>query len=338
VEAANKDIAKTKSSTAAKDMKAVERALAALLVQKRRFEPEVKGLCDAYQLALAKKVTIEQDKERARVELDVYTKTVLNKYEKSINRLLVEFHAGFSITKTEHGYPGGIASSTYQILINDTPVELGDEETPLDQPCFRNTLSAGDKSTLALAFFLARLEHDPDRAAKIVLFDDPFNSQDSFRKDHTVRKILDCGGYCAQVLVLSHDPLFLKRLWERLEDQPANRKSLELRRLGLSNTTIVEWDVDEATQSAYNADRKVLSDYYHDESGDLRHVVQKIRPVLEYYTKIVGGGTIANGDTLGVIVGKIRIAGPGRSPRGCSSRRLGLRSIRQMSAEPCCAC
>jgi hypothetical protein len=34
---------------------------------------------------------------------------------------------------------------------------LGDGTTPLGQPCFRTTLSAGDKSTLALAFFLAQL-------------------------------------------------------------------------------------------------------------------------------------------------------------------------------------
>jgi wobble nucleotide-excising tRNase len=282
-----------------------------LLLQKRRFDPEIKDLCEAYRLVLEKKATIEQEKDQVRGELDVYTKTVLSKYEKSINRLLGEFHAGFSITKTEHGYPGGVASSSYQILINETPVELGDQKTPLDQPCFANTLSAGDKSTLALAFFLAKLEHDSDLAGKIVVFDDPFNSQDNFRKDHTVRKIVDCGVSCAQVLVFSHDPYFLKRLWERLQDKSADRKSLELRRLGIFNTTIVEWDVDEATQSAYAADRKVLTEFYHDGSGELRQVVQRIRPVLESYTTLVGGGTIVKGDTLGVIVGKIRTAGPG---------------------------
>jgi len=73
---------------------------------------------------------------------------------------------------------GGVPSSNYQILINNTPVDLGDSETPLDKPSFRNTLSAGDKSTLALAFFLAQLANDPGKANKIVIFDDPFNSQE----------------------------------------------------------------------------------------------------------------------------------------------------------------
>ena len=272
----NKEIDAKKASTGVADLKKVEAALSTLKLQKKRHEPDMKQVCDAYQEALAQKDSVDQQKAAARDKLDKYTKTVIGKYEQSINRLLGDFHAGFTITKTEHGYPGGVASSSYQILINGTRVELGDDETPLDQPSFRNTLSAGDKSTLALAFFLAQLEHDPDRTSKIVVFDDPFNSQDNFRKDHTVRKVRHCGESCAQVIVLSHDPYFLKRLWERLEDIPAERKCLEMRRLGLYNTAILEWDVDAATQGPYKTDRKVLTDYYHDGTGEMRHVVQKI--------------------------------------------------------------
>jgi wobble nucleotide-excising tRNase len=113
---------------------------------------------------------------------------VIGRYEQTINQLLDDFHAGFRITGTKHDYLGGVAGSSYQILINNKPVDLGDSETPIDKPSFRNTLSAGDKSTLALAFFLAQLAQDPDKAKKIVIFDDPFNSQDSFRKDWRVAR------------------------------------------------------------------------------------------------------------------------------------------------------
>src|SRR4029077_18293358 len=115
--------------------------------------------------------------------------------------------------------------------------------TPLDKASFRNTLSSGDKSTLALAFFLAQLEHDRDKPSRIVVFDDPFNSQDAFRKDHTVEKIRKCGEGCVQVIVLSHDQSFLKRVWDRLAPQTAERKSLQLARIGLRNTAISEWDI-----------------------------------------------------------------------------------------------
>lgn len=76
--------------------------------------------------------------------------------------------------------PGGVATSSYQLVINDTAVDLGDSKTPADRPSFKNTLSAGDRTTLALAFFLAHLERDPAATGKLVVFDDPFSSQDAF--------------------------------------------------------------------------------------------------------------------------------------------------------------
>ena len=310
IAAANTTIATQKAATGATDITTIEAALVSLRLTKKRHESEVKTACGKYQAAVAEKGRIEEQKAAAKDRLDKHTKTVLGKYEQTINRLLGDFHAGFSITKTEHGYPGGVASSSYQILINATPVELGADKTPLDKPSFRNTLSSGDRSTLALAFFLAQLEHDPAKASKIVVFDDPFNSQDSFRKDHTVRKIRDCGEMCAQVIVFSHDLHFLKRIWDRLQEKPAERQCLELKRIGLYDTTIVEWDIEAATQSAYKTDRQTLTDFYHDGRGEARDVVQKIRPVIETYTKILAGDIIAEADTLGVIVGKLRAAGP----------------------------
>ena len=196
-------------------------------------------------------------------KLDSYSATVIGKYEQAINRFLEDFNAGFRITNTKHSYPGGVASSSYQVLINGTPVELGDDKTPLGKPSFRNTLSSGDRSTLALAFFLAQLEQAPDRASKIVIFDDPFTSQDSFRKDCTVQKIKKCGQTSAQVFVLSHDVGFLKRIWDRLDKDPDERRCLQLARIGLANTKICEWDIEEASQDQFKADRRTLVNYYH---------------------------------------------------------------------------
>ena len=68
-------------------------------------------------------------------------------------------------------------------------------------------------------------------------------------------------------------------------------------------------DIEATTQSAYKADRRALTDFYHDGIGEPRDVVQKIRPILETYTKTLAGGTVAEADTLGVIVGKIRTVG-----------------------------
>jgi hypothetical protein len=77
------------------------------------------------------------------------------------------------------------------------------------------------------------------------------------------------------------------------------------------DTNIIDLDIDEATQAAYLAQRKVLLHYFHRNEGEPRDVIQKIRTVLESWGKFVAPGLIANKDTLGVIVDRIRDAGPG---------------------------
>ncbi len=307
--AANAAIAAKKAKTAATDVKTVEKELNRLCATKKRHEPDANAACIAYEVAHNEKKALEVTKEDVKKKLNVYTTEVMGRYEKNINRLLNGFNAGFRITGTRHGYPGGVTSAGYQVLINDVAVDLGDERTPIDKPSFGNTLSSGDKSTLALAFFLAQLDSEADKATMIVVFDDPFNSQDSFRKDHTVQKIKECGDSCRQVIVLSHDLIFLKRLWDRLAPQADGRKCLQLARVGVRDTRISAWDIEEATQTRFRTDQKALADYYNTDSGASRDIVNKIRPVLETHCRSLYPGDFED-DTLGVIIGKIRTADP----------------------------
>src|SRR5690606_24206084 len=145
------------------------------------------------------------------------------------------------------------------IVINGNTVELGDPRTPPDRPSFKNTLSGGDRSTLALAFFFAQLEQDANLASKIVVFDDPFASMDSFRRNHTIHQIYRCGGTCAQVIVLSHDAGLLHLLCSRIG--AGDRKTLCLARIGEENTTIAEWDVERAVQARYHGDLDTLQKF-----------------------------------------------------------------------------
>jgi wobble nucleotide-excising tRNase len=310
VQIANAAITAKKAATGNADVRAVESALRHLQAIKARHQPAAIAACQAHENALKEKETKEDEKVAARTKLDEHTEQVIGHYERSINDLLDDFQAGFRITETKHAYPGGVPSSSFQILINETAVNLGDASTPLDQPSFRNTLSSGDKSTLALAFFLAQLAHDPDKARRIVVFDDPFSSQDAFRKDHTVEKIRKCGESCTQVIVLSHDQGFLKRVWDRLAPQTAERKCLQLARLGMRNTAISEWDVEKATQQRFKADLKALADYYNACEGDPRDIVSKLRPVLETYCRNLYGGQFSEADMLAAIITKIRQDGP----------------------------
>ena len=170
------------------------------------------------------KAVIDAQKDTVRAQLNTHTATVATPYQTRINELLDDFNAGFTIDHTQHSYTGGVATLSYQLVINKKAVDVGIGNTPHSQPSFRNTLSAGDRSTLALAFFIAHLERDSNLAQTIVVFDDPFNSQDAFRRKQTVHEIMKIGRKCAQVIVLSHDPTFLKQIWEKCET--ANRASI----------------------------------------------------------------------------------------------------------------
>jgi wobble nucleotide-excising tRNase len=309
VQLANAVIAAKRVATGTTNRSTVEAALRLLQAIQARRRPAARTTCEAYESAVREKKTLEDQKAAVRIKLDEHTQKVIGRYERAINTLLDDFQAGFRITGTKHDYRGGVPSSSFQILINETPVELGDDQTALGTPSFRNTLSSGDKSTLALAFFLAELGHDADKANKIVVFDDPFNSQDAFRKDHTVAKIKKCGDTCAQVIVLSHDQAFLKRIWDRLATQPPDRKCLQMARIGLRNTTISEFDIEKATQDRFKSDLNALASYYNACEGNSRDIVNKIRPVLETYCRNLYPSEFSEVDMLGTIIGKVRHGG-----------------------------
>jgi wobble nucleotide-excising tRNase len=161
-----------------------------------------------------------------------------------MNEHLDNFNAGFRIAETTHTYPGGVATSSYQLVINKTRVDIGDGRTPLDRPSFKNTLSGGDRSTLALAFFLADLERDPDRQSRIVVFDDPMSSQDAFRRRQTIHEIRRTGRECAQVIVLSHDAAFLRQVWEKCPSD--QRAAVQLADHLAQGSKITPCDLEEA--------------------------------------------------------------------------------------------
>jgi wobble nucleotide-excising tRNase len=307
VAAANEIIAAKKRQVQAANIRQLETELTNLRATKIRHSAEVVALVAEDVRLQNEKTALEGDKTAARAQLDAHTQQVITQYGQRINWYLERINASFRITTPTHTYRGGPPSTSYQILINQNTVDLGDPATPLDRPSFKNTLSSGDRSTLALAFFFAQLEQDANRANKVVVFDDPFGSMDSFRRSHTVNQVFRCGQSSAQVVVLSHDPNFLHLLWERIA--PADRKSLALTRIGEENTTVTEWDVERAVQARYRADIDTLQRFFADGQGDARDVIQKLRPILEAYCRNVYPTQFGEQEMMGGIITIIRAAG-----------------------------
>lgn len=223
-----------------------------------------------------------------------------------INELLSEFGASFQLGDITPQYVGGQASSTFDIVIKNHRVAVGDPADPRGQPRFGCTLSSGDRSTLALAFFLAQLEQDPSYKDAVVIFDDPFTSQDRFRRTRTQQLISDKARDCKQIVVMSHDPHFLKLIWDNHES--ASTRTLQISRMRRDEATIAEWDIEAATRSGYAQDYFDLQAYVHRSQGQPKDVARKIRPVLEGYLRVRFPAEFPEGQWLGQLIDKIRSA------------------------------
>jgi len=304
---ANSAIAKIKVGAAASDVAALERQVASLTVTKLRYSSSVKPLCDELIRLQAEKRYLDLEKADAKTALDSHADTMIRDYETSINALLTGFGAGFLLTNSRKSYIGGTPTSSYQILINGQAVDLGDSSTPTGTASFRTTLSAGDKSTLALAFFLARLDHDAGKASRIVVFDDPFNSQDRSRRERTAELLKKYGTECAQLFLLSHDPHFLHLVFSKAPR--ADRHSLQLSRTPGNATSLEEWDVEEETKDGYFREHAALASYLLNGGRDLISIVRKIRPVLEGYLRYRFPNQFPPNLWLGDMIGHIRTTG-----------------------------
>jgi len=307
VNALNLRIAEQKRIAGTGNVNVAINELALLKARQTRHESPTAENCKHYIDQLASKKKLESEKEAAKKELDEFGTTVCVEYERRINELLERFHAGFRICDTTRRYVGGTASSTYQIAINNIPIDLGDSKTPVSKPSFQNTLSGGDRSTLAFAFFVAQVERDPRLVDKVIVFDDPFTSQDRSRRTHTQQIINRLATKAKQVVVLSHDASFLRDVWDA--DYTEDVKTLQFVRL-CGSTVLSEWNIEDETMGDYHRMHGLLSLYFSEGRGDKRHVAQTVRPFMEHWLKNKFPGQVKDREMLGTFISSVRNADP----------------------------
>ena len=194
----------------------LEKELKTLQAAKRRHEGETGAVIKRLEEHEATKKGIAKEKTEEKKKLTEHGRVITESLGKTINSYLARLNAGFKIDYRKPNYQGKEPAASYQILINDVPVSPRSTTSEnLAEASFRNTLSAGDKSTLALALFLAKLNADPVLGETIVVLDDPFTSLDNFRRQFTAIEIRKLCSQAAQTVVLSHDKNFLRLLWTK---------------------------------------------------------------------------------------------------------------------------
>lgn len=240
------------------DVTSIRQALAKEQEIKKRFAPEWKSWASAYPEAKKEADDLRTQKNTKQEELENYSRGIFDTYQTRINELLLTLGTDFAINgltgKTDERANESYSDFGFLILEQTVPLTTRQDESP----CFKNTLSEGDKSTLAFAFFMATLEKQPELNMQIVVFDDPLSSLDETRREATARLLLALSPTVRQLNVFTHKRDFLYMLCDKMPDN----KTLRLRS-----------DKKDGTRFA-------LLDVVEDRKGDHAHLVEGMERYL----------------------------------------------------------
>jgi wobble nucleotide-excising tRNase len=176
----------------------------------------------------------------------------------------------------------GRSACTYHVLINNVEVPISSGDTV--GPAFRNALSSGDRNTVALAFFFASLDQDPQRSHKIVIIDDPMTSLDEHRSLITIQEMRRLEASVSQMIVLSHSKPFLCGLWEGADKY--TRTAIRIDR-DTTGSTLAAWDVNQDCITEHDRRHNLVREYMRTGNPtNERAVAQALRPILESFIRV----------------------------------------------------
>lgn len=283
IQQANNAIMGVKEQAESVNTTTISNHIALLKATKARHMPSTSLLCTEYLSEVEAKESTERFRDQVKVELDQYRTTIFPEYKTAINTYLSRFNAGYQLHSLDAQNTRGGPTCTYSVLINNTPIPISGSNQSGDIPSFRNTLSAGDRNTLALAFFFASLDQDPEIANKIVVIDDPVSSMDEHRSLTTVQELRRLSRCVSQVIVLSHSKPFLCSIWEGADR--TERTAFKITRQG-TGSTICSWDINQDSITEHDRRHTLLRDYLNTGNADTREVASSIRPLLEMFFRV----------------------------------------------------
>ncbi|SDX84328.1 AAA family ATPase [Roseicitreum antarcticum] len=288
------------------NIETLTQALAILKARVKRHEADTQATVTTYTELLATQARLKKQKEKQRGELKDYSARVTARLGSTINAYLKRLGAGFTIKYDPPNFKGQEPAAAYALMINETPVSPRADDVAT--PSFRNTLSTGDKSVLALALFLATVDADPRLAEMIVVLDDPFTSMDDFRRRFTANEINKLTTKAAQVIVLSHEKGFLRLLWERIDRSQMTTCAIQTGAPGMASLAV--FDVEQATRPREDSERDKVLQFLDVTEGDPEHIRPLLRTVLENFYRKGDPDLFAPNELLAGIIDKLKKAAP----------------------------
>jgi wobble nucleotide-excising tRNase len=292
------------------DLTPLQQRLSGLTASEKRHEQGTVDAYATYDIATSQKTTAQQEKQQANEALREQSNQLFERYGARINELLTLFGADYRIVSdgvTFRGGPSGqLAIELGGVRVSATPEAASDPA----QTSLANTLSGGDRSALALAFFLAKVEIASDVDRSIVVFDDPYHNQDRSRRQCTIERIHHLTGLANQCFVFSHDLEFARAV-EKRPGIPAKTFVLNPLR---DPATLEAQSLPPLPSQAYEKNYHRLHSYSEnpaDHHQHLKEVADTLRVILEEYFRLKFPKAWAENDWLGDMIGKIREAQTG---------------------------
>lgn len=242
--------------------------------------------------------------EELKKEFENYAKPIFLKHIETMNYYLSKFTSYIKIVDIKSQ-----AGSGYDIYHIYPVYEVYGEQISFSWPAVTNkvynarySLSEGDKSTIALCFFLARLDVE-NINNKIVVFDDPLSSFDYSRRNATIFQLSKIAEQSKQFILLTHDLNFAYDFSKKCDYMDIVNLKIEKH----NNTSGLYYHkIANEFLPGIQKDIKIVNDYLNSNNHEKREVIRCIRPILEGIIKIKYFDIIENNLWLGDIISLIQ--------------------------------
>lgn len=256
---------------------------------------EQKRLEGVYLNQVKKKTKIVNSLNELKSQLDSKIEVAGKQYVEKANLFLSKFNPNLEIIKANR------RGNQLVYYLNINGIEVRSDSSNIS---LKHTLSEGDKSSLSLSFFLARLGMLPNIENRIIVFDDPISSFDTRRRKMTISILSRIANKAAQFFLLSHDINFVKDFCDR------NQDCTNLKIVWRNNSSVfVNHDIELETMTGISKDMHTLRTYLSQGAlNDLerREVIRCMRPVIEGIFRLKYFNLFSDKEWLGDFLKHIR--------------------------------
>lgn len=314
----NEAIKKFIDSLAKDTVQSIQYQIDEIEASKLRFSPEViEALEEIKRLESLKTENTSKIKE-LREEITKEQEESIKNHKDSINDILQSFHSMIRIKELEKDNRGKGGSTRLKYVITFINNELSALDEEQHHHIFEHILSLGDRSALALSFFLSRFSKS-NNDNSIIILDDPMSSLDRYRKDATIIQIAKLLQNKYQTFVFSHDPFFLSDIYKHsILSKNTNCFEIEVSYKDLdplkpdsakyiSSKMIDRDNYDSYVLHSYHKEYNKLYDFVSNgREADKVEIARSIRPILEAYLRFLYPKEFIKGMWLGDMITKIR--------------------------------